>query len=55
MKERELKEALRRAQWLLRKLKIKDELFEALCFDAGMLTELEQVNELISILEDNHG
>ena len=44
-------EALRRAQWVLRKNKIKDELFTALCLDAGLVSELEQCNELIGILE----
>ncbi len=48
-------EALRRAQWVLRKNKIKDELFTALCLDTGLASELEQCNELIGILEKKGG
>lgn len=42
-------EALRRAQWLLRKHKVKDGLFEALRTTAGLPTELEQCEELLEV------
>ncbi len=42
-------EALRRAQWLLNKYKIKDGLFEALRTTAGLPTELEQCEELLEV------
>ena len=47
-------EALRRAQWVLRKNEVKDELFTALCLEAGLASELDQCNELIKILEESN-